>query len=72
MKHLLCQAILEAGGMPRPGDCGHVLARAYHRAPDELHEGLVEEYYLKAIWGRDEEVGYTSTEISAFRDKGIV
>jgi ADP-ribosylglycohydrolase len=53
MKHLLCQAILEAGGMPRPGDFGHVLARAYHCAPDELYEGLVEEYYLKAIWGRD-------------------
>jgi ADP-ribosylglycohydrolase len=53
MKHLLCQASLAAGGMPRPGDVGHVLARAYHHAPDELHEGLVEEYYLKAIWGRD-------------------
>ena len=53
MKHLLCQAIIEAGGMPKPGDFGHVLARAYHNAPDEMHEGLVEEYYLKAIWGRD-------------------
>ena len=53
MKHLLCQAIIEAGGMPRPGDFGHVLAKAYHHAPDDLHEGLVEEYYLKAIWGRD-------------------
>ena len=21
--------------------------------PDEMHEGLIEEYYLKAIWGRD-------------------
>ena len=27
--------------------------RAYHHAPDEMHEGLIEEYYLKAIWGRD-------------------
>jgi ADP-ribosylglycohydrolase len=53
MKHLLCQAIIAAGGMPRPGDLGHVLAKAYHHAPDDLHEGLVEEYYLKAIWGRD-------------------
>ena len=53
MKHLLCQAIIEAQGMPRPGDFGHVLARAYHHAPDELHEGLIEEYYFKAIWGRD-------------------
>ena len=53
MKHLLCEAIIAAGGMPRPGDLGQVLARAYHHAPDELHEGLIEEYYLKAIWGRD-------------------
>jgi ADP-ribosylglycohydrolase len=53
VKHLLCLAIIEADGMPRPGDLGHVLARAYHHAPDEMHEGLIEEYYLKAIWGRD-------------------
>lgn len=53
MKHLLCEAIVDAGGMPRAGELGHVLARAYHHAPDELHEGLIEEYYLKAIWGRD-------------------
>ena len=53
MKHLLCEAILEAGGMPRPGHYAHVLARAYHRAPDEHHEGFVEEYYFKAVWGRD-------------------
>ncbi len=53
MKHLLCQAIIEAGGMPRAGELGHVLARAYHHAPDEMHEGLLEDYYLKAIWGRD-------------------
>ncbi|MBI5291336.1 MAG: ADP-ribosylglycohydrolase family protein [Chloroflexi bacterium] len=53
IKHLLCQAIIQAGGMPRPGDFGEVLARAYHHAPDEMYEGLVEEYYLKAIWGRD-------------------
>lgn len=53
LKHLLCKAILIAGGKPRPGDIGHVLAEAYHRAPDTLHEGFVEEYYYKAIWGRD-------------------
>ena len=53
LKHLLCQAIFNAGGKPRPGDIGHVLAGAYHTAPDELHAGFVEEYYLKALWGRD-------------------
>ncbi len=56
MKHLLCDAIIEAGGMPRAGHFGHVLARAYHQAPDELHEGLLEEYYLKAVWGRDKAI----------------
>ncbi|MBL8164522.1 MAG: ADP-ribosylglycohydrolase family protein [Anaerolineae bacterium] len=53
LKHLLCQAIFNAGGKPRPGDVGHLLAQAYHSAPDDLHQGFVEEYYLKAIWGRD-------------------
>ncbi len=53
MKHVLCQAIVMAGGMPRPGDLGYALAKAYFQAPDALHEGLLEEYALKAIWGRD-------------------
>lgn len=56
IKHLLCDAIIEAGGMPRAGHFGHVLARAYHQAPDELTEGLLEEYYLKAIWGQDKAI----------------
>jgi ADP-ribosylglycohydrolase len=53
LKHLFCQAIFNAGGKPRPGDVGHVLAGAYHTAPDELHTGFIEEYYFKALWGRD-------------------
>jgi ADP-ribosylglycohydrolase len=53
LKHLLCKAIFNAGGKPRYGDVAHVLAEAYHHSPDELHEGFVEEYYRKAIWGRD-------------------
>jgi len=53
MKHLLCQAILNAKGMPRAGDLGHVLAAAYHQAANEDDAGMVEEYYFKAIWGRD-------------------
>lgn len=53
LKHLLCQAIFNAGGKPRAGDVAHILARAYHHAPDALHEGFVEEYYFKALWGRD-------------------
>jgi ADP-ribosylglycohydrolase len=53
LKHLLCQAIFNAQGKPRAGDVAHVLAQAYHHAPDDLHEGFVEEYYFKALWGRD-------------------
>lgn len=53
LKHLLCEAIFNAGGKPRPGDVAHVLAGAYHHAPDALHAGFVEEYYLKVLWGRD-------------------
>ncbi len=53
LKHLFCQVIFGANGKPRAGDLNHVLAHAYHHAPDELHEGFIEEYYMKAIWGRD-------------------
>lgn len=53
LKHLFCQAIFAANGMPRAGDLNHVLAQAYQHAPDELYEGFIEEYYMKAIWGRD-------------------
>jgi len=53
LKHLLCKAIFRANGKPRAGDLAQVLAEAYHHAPDSMHEGFVEEYYMKAIWGRD-------------------
>lgn len=56
MKHLICEAILEARGIPRAGDYRHVLARAYHTAPDRLHKGFLEEYYFKAVWGTDKAV----------------
>ena len=53
LKHLFCEAIFHAGGKPRAGDLAHVLAQAYHHAPDAMYEGFAEEYYMKAIWGRD-------------------
>lgn len=53
LKHLHCQAIFRAGGKPRPADLALMLAEAYHHAPDDLHEGFVEEYYMKAIWNED-------------------
>ncbi len=53
LKHLFCQAIFNAGGKPRVGDLSHVIAEAYHNAPDDLHQGFLEEYYMKCAWGRD-------------------
>ncbi|MFN8562907.1 MAG: ADP-ribosylglycohydrolase family protein [Anaerolineae bacterium] len=53
LKHLICKAIFKAGGKPRAGDLADVLAEAYHHAPDAMYQGFVEEYYKKAIWGRD-------------------
>lgn len=53
LKHLHCQAIFRAEGKPRPGDLAHVLAEAYHHAPDDLHEGFIEEYYMQVIWQQD-------------------
>jgi ADP-ribosylglycohydrolase len=56
LKHLHCQAIFRAGGKPRPGDLALELAHAYHHAPDTLHQGFVEEYYMKAIWQGDKAI----------------
>ncbi len=53
LKHVFCRAIFRAGGPPRRGDLNHVLAETYHHAPDELHEGFIEEYYMKSVWGGD-------------------
>ena len=53
LKHLFCKAIFRAGGKPRAGDLTDVMAEAYHHAPDTMYQGFVEEYYMKAIWGRD-------------------
>ncbi|MEP7293839.1 MAG: ADP-ribosylglycohydrolase family protein, partial [Chloroflexota bacterium] len=53
LKHLICKAVFNAGGKPRVGDLTDVLAEAYHHAPNAMYKGFVEEYYKKAIWGRD-------------------
>jgi ADP-ribosylglycohydrolase len=56
LKHLICKAIFRADGKPRAGDLAQVLAEAYYHASDVMYEGFVEEYYMKAIWGRDKVV----------------
>lgn len=53
LKHVFCETIFHAGGKPRVGDLKHTLAKKYHNAPDDMYEGFIEEYYMKAVWGRD-------------------
>jgi ADP-ribosylglycohydrolase len=53
LKHVFCEAIFHANGKPRVGDLRYILAKKYHSAPDEMYQGFIEEYYMKAVWGRD-------------------
>ncbi|MBC8449799.1 MAG: ADP-ribosylglycohydrolase family protein [Chloroflexi bacterium] len=58
LKHLLCQAIMARGDLPRRGDVVKTLADAYYAAQTDLERGFLEEYVLggmhgeaKLIWG---------------------
>lgn len=56
LKHVFCDAIFRADGVPRVGDMVEQLAYAYHHAPDAMYEGFIEEYYKKAMWRDDKAV----------------
>ena len=56
LKHLYCDAIFRAGAKPRSGDLAQTLAEAYHSAPDDMHKGFLEDYYLKSVWRGDKVV----------------
>ena len=56
LKHLYCEAIFRAKGVPRTGELVGALVEAYQHAPDDLHKGFFEEYYLKAIWQNDKAI----------------
>jgi ADP-ribosylglycohydrolase len=58
LKHILCQAIIARGNMPRRGDLIKACADAYYVAQTDLERGFLEEYVLagmhgqgKLIWG---------------------
>lgn len=51
LKHILCEAILTAGGLPRRGDFIKACAEAYYTAHTELEQGFLEEYVLGGIYG---------------------
>jgi len=53
LKHLYCEAILRAEGIPRTGHLTEVLIEAYQHAPREINKAFIEEYYLKSIWRED-------------------
>jgi ADP-ribosylglycohydrolase len=58
LKHILCQAIIARGDLPRRGDFVKACADAYYAAQTDLERGFLEEYVLagmhgpgKLIWG---------------------
>jgi ADP-ribosylglycohydrolase len=51
LKHLLCQAILACGGLPRRGDLVKACADAYYAAQTDLERGFLEEYVLAGMYG---------------------
>lgn len=57
LKHILCQAIIQRGDLPRRGDFIQAVIEAYHAAETQLERGFLEEYALagmhadgKLIW----------------------
>ena len=53
LKHILCQAIVDAGGLPRRGDLVKACAGAYYAAQTDLERGFLEEYVLAGMYGED-------------------
>ncbi len=51
LKHLLCQAIIARGGLPRRGDFVKACTDAYYAAQTDLERGFLEEYVLAGIHG---------------------
>ncbi|NIO43424.1 MAG: hypothetical protein GTO41_26680, partial [Burkholderiales bacterium] len=46
LKHILCQAIIARGDLPRRGDFVKACADAYYAAQTDLERGFLEEYVL--------------------------
>jgi ADP-ribosylglycohydrolase len=53
LKHILCQAIIARGRLPRRGDLVKACAEAYYAAQNDLERGFLEEYVLAGMHGED-------------------
>lgn len=51
LKHILCQAIITRGDLPRRGDFVKACADAYYAAQTDLERGFLEEYVLGGMYG---------------------
>jgi ADP-ribosylglycohydrolase len=51
LKHILCQAIISRGDLPRRGDFVKACTDAYYAAGTDLERGFLEEYVLAGIYG---------------------
>ena len=51
LKHLLCEAIITRGDLPRRGDLIRTIVVAYHAATTDLERGFLEEYALGGLYG---------------------
>ena len=52
---LICRGLISSGAMPKCGDIGRAISAAYFSALSALERGFLEEYALKALYGRDKE-----------------
>ncbi len=53
LKHILCQAIINCGRLPRRGDLIKACAHSYYAAQTDLERGFLEEYVLAGMYAQD-------------------
>jgi len=53
LKHVLCDAIIARGGIPRKGDFIKACNDYYYLATSELQRGFIEEYMLSGVYGEE-------------------
>lgn len=53
LKHILCQAIINAGDLPARGDFARAVTEAYYQAESDLERGFLEEYMLAGLYGEE-------------------
>lgn len=53
LKHVLCNAIISRGGIPRKGDFIKACNDYYYSAKTNLQRGFIEEYMLSGVYGEE-------------------